>query len=55
MKKLINRLVCLIRGHEWKKHWGTKYIDPYDIDDAIEVNYQVTKCTRCGKVKEEWV
>lgn len=53
MKQLINRLICLVRGHEWKEHWRRKYIDPFNLDDAFPIDYTVTKCARCGKTKEE--
>lgn len=47
MKKLINRLTCLFRGHEWKIHtigyWG----------GYGNIEYGNFKCARCGKIKEE--
>ena len=49
MKHLINRLVCLLRGHEWEhKTWIGKFSGATYIDEDLT-------CTRCGKVKEEWI
>lgn len=42
---MINRLVCLIRGHKWEhKTWIGKSGGAY-IDEDLT-------CTRCGKTKE---
>lgn len=53
MRKLINHLICIFIGHKWKEHWRRKYIDPFNLDDAFSIDYTVTKCARCDKIKEE--
>lgn len=56
MKHLINRLICLCRGHEWKR--GLKREPIIDWDKCIIRQWKTYKyaiCTRCGKVKEEWI
>ena len=50
MRHLINQIKCLIIGHEWKEYWTRK--GSFPESDYIEI---ITKCTRCGKVKEEWI
>lgn len=42
MKQLINRLICLAKGHEWKGIAGSD-------DNLLCYEY---KCVRCGKIKE---
>lgn len=49
MTKLINRLVCLIRGHKWK------YYKPTQASNFFLHGWALFKCTRCGKEKEEWI
>lgn len=60
MKQLINRLICLFRGHEWKEDWNNEYmrVPPQDILEDDEKFYKhlhtvALKCARCGKTKEE--
>lgn len=53
MKHLINRLICLCSGHKWKEHWRRKYIDPFNLDDAIPRAVAYTCCKRCGKILKE--
>lgn len=53
MKKIINRLICLCRGHKWKGTYITIWLDPFDLSDAIQSRLPYYKCTRCGKTKEE--
>ena len=52
-KLCFQKLICLVRGHEWKEHLRRKYIDPFNLDDAMPIDYIVTKCSRCNKTKEE--
>lgn len=48
MKRMINRLICLCRGHKWLEtafrihYWSW----------TVETHY---KCARCGKIKEEFI
>lgn len=54
MKRLINRLVCLIRGHKWKRELKREPI--IDWDKCVIRQWKTHKytiCTRYGKVKEE--
>lgn len=45
MKRLINRLVCLIIGHKFDMlNWDTW---KRELD-----SYVILKCTRCGKIEE---
>lgn len=47
MKNLINRLICLIRGHEWYVKVVGDIRVGHDYKEEI-----IYKCTRCGKTKE---
>lgn len=42
LKRLINRLICLVRGHKWEEIFKgyTNYI-------------KFSRCAKCGKTKEE--
>ena len=59
MKHLINGLVCLIRGHEWEfdthEFGGYFTIGSEDMQMTGSKIILIYKCTRCGKVKEEWI
>lgn len=46
---MINRLICLCRGHKWKLEFYHKRVLPDFHWEAFEYY----KCTRCGKNKEE--
>ena len=47
------RLICLLRGHKWEKHWERIYYDPLGIDDTIPRAAAFTKCKRCGKILKD--
>lgn len=52
-KSLINRLICLVKRHEWK-HEGLAFIESDVITESQLRNHpHLFKCTRCGKIKEE--
>ena len=53
MKRLINRLICLFRGHKWQKRWETTCYDPFGLDDAIPRQILFTRCKRCGKILKD--
>lgn len=48
MKRLINRLICLVRGHRWKFYKATQAVTPFN-------GWALFKCARCGKTKEEFI
>ena len=50
MRKLINKLICLFRGHKWKLKWRNEY-----SDGVLIQSYPSIKCARCGKIKEELI
>lgn len=50
MKRLINRLICLIRGHRWQMEIHN-YNDGFDKHGKYYLT-DLIKCTRCGKIKE---
>lgn len=53
MKRLINRSICLFRGHKWK-HEGLAFIESDVITTSqLRKHPHIFKCTRCGKTKEE--
>lgn len=43
MKHLINRLICLFKGHKWEKRYK-EYYKAYVI---------WTECKKCGKILKE--
>ena len=45
MKKLINRLICLFRGHKWK------WIEEWYLGQSKIRHFH--ECDRCGKIKED--
>lgn len=45
MKKLINRLICLCRGHEWIT-WSSVF-------DKTGREIKEFTCSRCGKIKKD--
>lgn len=57
MKRLINRLICLFKGHKWDIDWTAKYmqIPPWESSREKLYKYLHTvcfECARCGKTKE---
>lgn len=48
MKHLINRIICLCRGHKWEYSLREydKYGNLYPVLDKKQ-------CSRCGKIKKE--
>lgn len=46
MKRLIKRLICLFRGHKWRR--GMDFWNP-----IAQRAGQFKVCARCGKTKEE--
>lgn len=46
MRKLINRLICLCKGHRWQIIGVT---DKIDNNDGVSL---IDKCSRCGKIEE---
>lgn len=46
---LLNRLKCLCVGYKWEK----VFVQDYDWIDYY--GHWKDKCSRCGKVKEEWI
>lgn len=48
IRRLFNRLVCLVRGHAWKYYKTTQVT-------SIRHGWILIKCTRCGNVKEKWI
>lgn len=46
--RMIKRLVCLIRGHDWQYYKTIKVVGFFHA-------WILVKCTRCGKTKEVWI
>ena len=44
--KLINRIICRLKGHKWK----VQYVDDYWLDDIdhYEIGF---RCSRCDTTK----
>lgn len=51
MKRLINRLICLFKGHEWEPLWRP-FAVPYGRG-LLNERVLTHRCTRCGKFKEK--
>ena len=44
--KLIKRLICLFKGHQWATWWREEH-------DFIIGDWKMIQCNRCGKIKKE--
>jgi hypothetical protein len=44
MKKLLKKLLCLVRGHDWSATWHGQ--DWYEY--GWKKNYEALNCLRCG-------
>ena len=48
MKKLINRLICHLKGHKWE----LVGVGDLKISHNRIVDVYTYKCTRCGEIQE---
>lgn len=49
MTKLINKFICLCRGHEWEETCNRIF----HSRNGVKWHYIDNKCARCGRIKEE--
>lgn len=44
--KILNRLICLFKGHEWEWEFKSYFVSEFGY-------YEAKKCTRCGKILKD--